>query len=169
MAQSKKAQSKGLSVLTFGKARLAFPLEEVLAVQPKSLIESACEVPLAIGSLIQSGRRWPVFGLEENFKLSTSLSAQRTYCICLSADDAETGLALVCDTVNGVSLADSVIPPPLPDCMRFAHSPLRHWYRLDEVLLPVSNVLALAGYIKSLITPSTANKAGVIQCENTSP
>ena len=143
--------AKGLSILAFDSVQLAFPVDEVLGVQPLSLIEPNPEAPLALGSITQGGRRWPVFGFSADFKLLSGLLAQHSYCVCLSADGAETGLALVCDTVNGVSLASGAAAPSLPVCLRAIDSPLRHWYQFGSLLVPISSAPALARYITRLM------------------
>lgn len=145
------AQNNGLSVLTFDGVHLAFPLNEVAGVQQVSLLDKNSELPLALGSVVHGGRSWPVFGLSGNLELLTTLPAQRTYCICLSADDSETGLALACDTVNAIALAPGLSPPSIPTCMQRADSPLRQWYRHGEQILPISSTPALARYIKNLM------------------
>ena len=142
-------QGNGLSILEFDSAQLAFPLHEVAGVQRISLLEKNSELPLALGTVVHDGRSWPVFGLNGSFALLPTLPAQRAYCICLSADGSETGLALVCDTVNTVALAPGQSPLPIPTSIQRADSPLRQWYWRAEKILPISSTPALAGYIKN--------------------
>jgi len=146
-------QSNDLSVLNFAGVKLAFPLKEVSGVQRISRLESDSdsELPLAFGSLVHNGRRWPVFGMANNLSLLSSLSKQFLYCVCLSADNDETGLALACESVNTVVLGPGVSTQPLPEYMRPTHSPLHHWVKLDHSVVTISNVLAMAQYIKRLI------------------
>ena len=141
-------QNNGLSVLAFDGARLAFPLGEVLGVQRSSQIEAEQDNPLALGGIVHAGRRWPVFALDGGFNRITMLPAERPYCVCVSADGGETGLALMCDTVNGVSLEAQRPPPVLPECLRAPHSPLRQWYRLGEQIVPITSAPALADYLR---------------------
>ncbi len=144
-------QVNGLSILAFEGAHLAFPLGEVVSVQRTTDVESEVDVPLALGSLIYAGRRWPVFGFSASYTLVQQPSPSSSYCVCLSADDGKTGLSLVCDTVNAISLENETGPQPLPTCMQREATPLRQLFKHQERLLPVSTTSALAAYLRTLM------------------
>lgn len=144
-------QTNGLTILAFEGVRLAFPLGEVVSIQRTVDLEAAAGVPLALGSLVYAGRRWPVFGLTAAYVPLRQPSPNSTYCVCLSADDGQTGLALTCDTVNAISLERDTGPQALPSCMQREATPLRQLFKHQERLLPVSTAPALAAYLRTLM------------------
>ncbi len=144
-------RNESLSVIKFDGARLAFPLAEVVGMQRISALEENSEIPLALGSVIHGGRRWPVFGLGGDFELLFTLPAQRMHCICLSADGVQTGLALACDTISTIALGPDLEPLPIPICIQRADSPLRTWCWWNEKILPVSSTPTLITYFKGLM------------------
>ena len=142
----------GLSVLAFDGVQLAFALSEVLGIQRTYLLDYDDKtLPFALCSIVHAGRRWPVFGLGPDYELLVELPAKRNYCVCLSADDGETGLALACETVNAVPLEPSFNPAPVPVCAQRADSPLQAWHIHRERMLPISSTPALARYISGLM------------------
>ena len=123
-----------------------------LLFQRSNDVEKNQDVPLALGSVVHAGRRWPVFRLNENFEPLFDLPLQNIYCVCLSADDGATGIALICDTVETIRLeANDPIPTMLPTCMQREVTPLQKIFLHNEHLLPVSTAPALANYLKALM------------------
>ncbi|MEZ5591361.1 MAG: hypothetical protein R3F53_11925 [Gammaproteobacteria bacterium] len=146
------ANEQGLSILSFDGARLAFPLSEAVSIRRSTELDETHKIPLAVGSVIHADRLWPVFGLNANYQPLASLTAGTIYCVCLSADNGQTGVALACETVNTISLTDDVMPPePLPTCMQRAATPLQQLFRQGEQLVPISTAPALAAYLRSLV------------------
>ena len=145
-------QDKGLSVLTFDGVQLAFALNEVFGVQRTYLLDYDDKpLPFALCSMVHAGRRWPVFGLGRDFVPLAELPAERNYCVCLSADDGETGLALACETVNAIPLGPDINPAVVPVCAQRADSPLQAWHLHRERMLPITSTPALARYISGLM------------------
>ena len=148
------ANEQGLSILSFDGTRLAFPLSEAVSIRRSTELDQTHKIPLALGSVIHADRLWPVFGLSAHYEPQTALAAGTVYCVCLSADDGQTGVALACETVNSVNLSGDVMPPePLPACMQRAATPLRQLFRQGEQLVPISTAPALAAYLRSLVLP----------------
>ena len=147
------ANEQGLSILSFDGAHLAFPLSEAVSIRRSTELDETHKIPLAVGSVIHADRLWPVFGLNANYQPLTSLTAGTIYCVCLSADNGQTGVALACETINTINLADNESPEPLPNCMQRAATPLRQLFRQGEQLVPISTAPALAAYLRSLVLP----------------
>jgi hypothetical protein len=144
---------QGLSVLSFDGTQLAFPLAEAVSIQRSVSIEQNGAIPLAAGSVVYADRYWPVFSLNARFEpLSGAPPKDNMYCVCLSADDGQTGVALTCETLRTVRW-DAGEPGPglLPVCMQRDVMPFQLIYRHGADLLPVSRAPVLATYLRSLM------------------
>ena len=142
----------GLSVIAFDGIKLAFALDEVMGVQRTYLLDYDDKPsPFALCSIVHAGRRWPVFALGRDYELLTKLPAERNYCVCLSADDGQTGLALACETVNAIPLEPNVNPTPVPVCVQRTDSPLQAWHWHREHILPISSAPSLTRYLSGLM------------------
>ena len=148
-------QGNGLSVLSFDGVRLAFPLAEVIGLQRSALLETENKpVPFALASIVHASRRWPVFALDKHLQPLPSVPEQDLYCVCLSTDNAESGIALLCERIDTVALATDVELVSIPSCIQQADSPLRHWHWHSEAVLPISSAPAIAAYISARLEPN---------------
>lgn len=142
----------GLSILSFAGVSLAFPLQEAVSIQRSQDLEKIDQLTLAAGSMVYADKRWPVFQLDANFKPLTDSLPANVYCVCLSADGGQTGVALTCETVESIQLkADQPTPDPLPVCMQLDATPLQQLFLHNDHLLAVSSAPALTAYLKSLM------------------
>ncbi|KOR27578.1 hypothetical protein TI03_06595 [Achromatium sp. WMS1] len=142
------ATNTKFSIITFAEQFLAFPYQEIIGITRTLTLEPATiKLPFILGNIVQNGKRWPVFSIDAQFMLISHI--QHPYCICLSADHATTGLALICDTIDHVNLQSE--PRPIPPCIQHPYSPLRQWYWYNETILAITNVQTLQNYIISQI------------------
>ena len=143
---------QGLSILSFEGIRLAFPLSEAVGIQRSADLEENHDIPLAVASVVYASRRWPVFRLDVNFEPLISSLPNDIHCVCLSSDDGQTGVALVCEEIEAFRLGpDNLVPTLLPTCMQREATPLWKLFLHGEYLLPVSTAPLLATYLRSLI------------------
>ena len=146
------ATELGLSILSFAGMRLAFPLTETVSIRRSSELVENHAMPLACGSVVHAERRWPVFRLNANFEPLLGSLQQNSYCVCLSADDGQTGLVLACDATNLFKwTTEDMLPIPLPTCMQREVTPIQQLIQQGTQLLPVSSAPVLAAYLRSLM------------------
>lgn len=153
----------GLSILSLGEMKLAFPLSEVAGIRrcTEMEAENPLNIPLSLGCISHAGHYWPVFQLNDLMQPEQHIDPCNGYCLCLSADNNQTGVALLCETVNSVPLhSDGVQPIPLQACMQRAVTPIQQLFLHMGQLLAVSSTANLATYLRTLADGQQLSHSG---------
>ena len=104
---------------------LAFPRNDVLAVDTISNVRVGEIKAPAPGTLERDGRDLPVYSLSPRLEFEKDAQPQRRFCVCLSAADIGENRALTCDRVEQYALSGDASLHELPEFMRTLDSPVR--------------------------------------------
>ena len=145
----------GITIVRYGETTLGFMSQEVVQLQAKGSLKKERLAPLSVGSVVHNKKKWPVFGLANDYRLLESPPDQNAACVCLSPDNGVTGIAFLCDSIKHLNPRHGFRLQAIPDFMRFETSPITHWAAMYANVITIVSCASMTRYIKSLIALKT--------------
>ena len=135
------------SVLEIDGIMLAFLKDEILSIEDLSKLSDLKYTEQMSAILKYAGTDLPVYTLNRDLMFKQKQANENRTCVVIKHPDAVESFALLCKTVNQLTIEESANVVPMPSIMKQNDSPLIALAKWGEQLLLISSARAMKSFI----------------------